>query len=166
VSRPIGDILSQAINGGSWVKLAQPSLKISLAKVCLALLLTKDAGDGSAVFNIARNLGGSVGTALLDTILTRREQFHDFQIGTYVNAYRPLVQERINYLTTLFLNKGFDAGTATNQAYDQIKNTMRRDAYIMAFNDAFLIVCVALLIGAILVWFCQKTKEKEGAVAH
>jgi len=40
-----------------------------------ALLQPEDAGDGSAVLNIARNLGGSVGTAMLDTILTPREQF-------------------------------------------------------------------------------------------
>jgi DHA2 family multidrug resistance protein len=129
-------------------------------------LQPKDAGDGSAAFNIARNLGGSVGTAMLDTIVTRREQFHDFEIGAYINAYRPVVQERVQALTTTFLNKGYDAVTATHQAYGQIKNIVRREAYIMAFDDAFLIVGISLLLGAALVWFCQKARAKEGAVAH
>jgi MFS transporter, DHA2 family, multidrug resistance protein len=131
-----------------------------------ALLQPKDAGDGSAVFNIARNLGGSVGTALLDTILTRREQFHDFEIGAYINAYRPVVQERVQSLAATFVNKGYDAATATQQAYGQIKDIIRRDAYIVAFDDAFLIVGISLLIGAVLVWFCRKTTAKEGMVAH
>jgi MFS transporter, DHA2 family, multidrug resistance protein len=59
--------------------LGQPLTIVPLSALATALLQPKDAGDGSAVFNIARNLGGSVGTAVLDTIITRREQFHDFQ---------------------------------------------------------------------------------------
>jgi hypothetical protein len=47
-----------------------------------------------------------------------------------------------------------------------IKDIVRRDAYIMAFDDAFLIVGISLLIGAVLVWFCRKTKAKEGMMAH
>ena len=74
---------------------------------------------------------------MLDTIITRREQFHDFEIGVYINAYRPVVQERVQTLATTFVNKGYDAVTATNQAYGQIKLIVRREAYIMAFDDAF-----------------------------
>jgi DHA2 family multidrug resistance protein len=146
--------------------LGQPFTIVPLSALATALLQTKDAGDGSAVFNIARNLGGSVGTALLDTIITRREQLHDFQIGAYVNTYRPIVQERVSYLSTIFLNKGYDAVTATQQAYGQIKDVVRREAYIMAFNDAFLIVGVSFLVAAVLVWFCRQTTAKEGVLAH
>jgi hypothetical protein len=100
-------------------------------------LQPKDAGDGSAVFNIARNLGGSLGTALLDTIVTRREQFHDFQIGAFINNYRPLVADRVQALTTVFVNKGYDSVTATQQAYAQIKNVVRENAYIWRLTMHF-----------------------------
>jgi len=43
---------------------------------------------------------------------------------------------------------------------------VRRDANIMAFNDAFLFIGVSLLLGAVLVWFCKKTVAKGGAPAH
>ena len=52
------------------------------------------------------------------------------------------------------------------QAYGSIKRIVRRDANIMAFNDAFLIVGISLLVGAILVWFCKKPKAGAGAAAH
>ena len=146
--------------------LGQPFTIVPLSALATSILQPKDAGDGSAVFNIARNLGGSVGTAMLGTIITRREQFHDFEIGAYINAYRPVVQERVQTLATTFFNKGYDAVTATHQALGQINDIVRREAYVMAFNDAFLIVGISLLIGAVLVWFCQKTRAKEGAVAH
>ena len=96
-----------------------------------SMLQPKDAGDGSAVFNIARNLGGSVGTAMLGTIITRREQFHDFEIGAYINAYRPVVQERVQTLATTFFNKGYDAVTATHQAFGQINDIARREMLTM-----------------------------------
>jgi len=130
------------------------------------LLLPKDAGDGSAIFNIARNLGGSVGTAMLDTVLTRREQFHDFEIGAFINTYRPVVHERVQSLAANFMSKGYDAVTAKQQAYSQVGAIVRRDAYIMAFGDAFLVVAVSLIICAVLVCLCRKTTAKEGAVAH
>lgn len=146
--------------------LGQPFTIIPLSALATAILLPKDAGDGSAVFNIARNLGGSVGTAVLDTVITRREQFHDFEIGAYINSYRPVVQDRLNDLSVAFVNKGHDAVIATQQAYGQLKNIVRREAYVMAFNDAFLIVGISLLIAAVLVWLCQKTTAKAGMAAH
>ena len=146
--------------------LGQPFTIVPLSALATSLLQPKDAGDGSAVFNIARNLGGSLGTALLDTIVTRREQFHDFQIGAFINNYRPLVTDRVQALTTVFVNKGYDSVTATQQAYAQIKNVVRENAYIMAFNDAFLVVAGSLLAGAVLVWLCHQAKAVSGAVAH
>jgi NhaP-type Na+/H+ and K+/H+ antiporter len=43
---------------------------------------------------------------------------------------------------------------------------VRENAYIMAFNDAFLVVAVSLLAGAVLVWLCHQAKAVPGAVAH
>jgi DHA2 family multidrug resistance protein len=146
--------------------LGQPFTIVPLSALVTALLKPEDAGDGSAVFNIARNLGGSVGTALLDSIVTRREQFHDFEIGAWINSFRPVVQDRVDSLTAVFVNKGYDAVTATQQAYGEIKNVVRENAYIMAFRDAFLVPGISLLIGAALVSLCRQTKPAAGSVAH
>ena len=141
--------------------IGQPFTIVPLASLATALLDPKYAADGSALFNIARNLGGSVGTALLDTVVVQREQFHDFRIGEYVNPFRLAVQDRISQISSTFTAKGYDPVTATKSAYAQLKQLVRREAYVMAFNDAFLVVMVALLIGAILVWLCHKTTIKQ-----
>jgi DHA2 family multidrug resistance protein len=107
------------------------------------------------------NLGGSVGTALLSTVVVQREQFHDFRIGEYANTFRLAVQNRVEQITSVFTAKGYDPVTATKDAYAQLKNVVRREAYVMAFNDAFLVVTIALLVGAVLVWLCQKTTTKK-----
>jgi DHA2 family multidrug resistance protein len=73
--------------------LGQPFTIVPLSALATAGLLREQQGDGSALFNIMRNLGGSVGTALLSTMITQREQFHDFRIGERVTAYSPYVQQ-------------------------------------------------------------------------
>jgi DHA2 family multidrug resistance protein len=64
------------------------------------------------------------------------------------------------------VSRGYDLTTATQQAYAQIKNIVRREAYVMAFDDAFLVVGVSLLVATTLVWFCRKKKGRDAAAAH
>src|SRR5258708_26549800 len=59
--------------------LGQPFTIVPLSALATSILQPRDAGDGSAIFNIALNLGGSDGTAMLDTIITPRQHFPHFQ---------------------------------------------------------------------------------------
>ncbi len=146
--------------------MGQPFTIVPLSQLATALLQKGQQADGSALFNIARNLGGSVGTATLDTLITQREQFHDSRIGEYVNVYSLPVQDRLNSLRQQFIANGFDPVTATNQAYSALKSLVRTNAYVLAYCEGFLVIGIALVIGAGLVWICQKAKPKEGAAAH
>lgn len=143
----------------------QPFTIVPVTALATATLARKDAGDGSAIFNMFRNLGGSVGIAILDTVTTRREQFHDFRIGERVSAYDPAVQGRLASTTAQFVARGFDPTTAMNQAYGVMKMSVRRSAQVMSYNDAFLIVGISLVIGSIVVWFCKKPDPGAAAEA-
>ena len=57
--------------------LGQPLVLIPLLSVATATIPKRDAGSASSIFNMMRNLGGSVGIALLSTMVTRREDFTD-----------------------------------------------------------------------------------------
>jgi DHA2 family multidrug resistance protein len=138
--------------------LGQPFTIVPVIGLATAALSPKQAGDGSAIFNILRNLGGSVGIAILSTLVTRREQFHDFRIGESVTPFGLAMQQRLAAAQASFMTKGTDAVTALQQATDAVKEIVRREANIMAFNDAFLIVGLSLAGGALLVWFCQKPR--------
>ena len=144
----------------------QPFTIVPVTALATATLARQDAGDGSAIFNMFRNLGGSLGIAILDTVTTRREQFHDWIIGESVTAYSPATQGRLASTQSQFVAQGFDAHTAMNQAYGVLKMSVRKSAYTMAYNDAFLIVGYSLLIGAVLVWFCKKPDPAKAGPAH
>jgi DHA2 family multidrug resistance protein len=144
----------------------QPFTIVPVTGLAVATLAPKDAGNGSAIFNIFRNVGGSFGIAILSTLVTRREQFHDLRIGEAVTVYAPQTQARIAAIQQNFIDKGFDPVTALKQSYAVIKSIMTRDAFIMAFNDAFLVISIGLVVAAGAIWLCQKPGEKpEGAAA-
>ena len=154
----------------SWANIVrafgQPFTIVPVTALATATLARKDAADGSAIFNMFRNLGGSVGIAILSTVVTRREQFHDSRIGERITAYDPAVQGRLASTAAQFMAKGFAPDVAMQQAYGVLKRVVRRDANIMAFNDAFLIVGISLLLGAVMVWFCKRPKAGAAAAAH
>src|SRR5437667_251405 len=99
----------------------QPFTIVPITGLAVATLAAKDAGSGSAIFNIFRNVGGSFGIAILSTLVTRREQFHDLRIGELVTAYSPATQARLATLQENFVHKGFDVTTALTQSYAVIK---------------------------------------------
>jgi DHA2 family multidrug resistance protein len=127
----------------------------------VATLAAQDAGSGSAIFNIFRNVGGSFGIAILSTLITRREQFHDLRIGELVTVYSPATQTRLAAVQGNFVNKGFDATVALKQSYAVIKSLVSREAFVMAFNDAFLVITIALLVCAVAIWFCKKPGTEQ-----
>src|SRR5437588_2504022 len=139
----------------------QPFTIVPITGLAVATLAAKDAGSGSAIFNIFRNVGGSFGIAILSTLVTRREQFHDLRIGELGTAYSPATQARLATLQENFVHKGFDATTALTQSYAVIKSLVTREAFVMAFNDAFLVVTVALLVSAVAIWFCKSPKLEQ-----
>jgi DHA2 family multidrug resistance protein len=80
--------------------------------------------------------------------------------------YSPETQARIDQLTQNFISKGIDPTTAHNQAIASIGNIVRREAYVMAYNDSFYFVGFALLVSGLSLLFCKKVKPGAGAAAH
>jgi DHA2 family multidrug resistance protein len=143
----------------------QPFTIVPVTGLAVATLAPENAASGSAIFNIFRNVGGSFGIALLSTLVTRREQFHDLRIGETVTAYAPATQARIAVVQQTFIDKGFDAVTALKQTYAVLKSIITREASVMAFNDAFLVIAIGLLVAAGAIWFCNNPKH-ESVVAR
>lgn len=145
----------------------QPLIMVPLSTVATSGLPPAQAGSASGLFNMMRNLGGSFGIAAIATLLTRREQFHSNRLSDFIDPYSPAVQERLQQLTQYFISKnGSDLSTAQNQAIAAISNTVRREAYVMAYNDCFYFIACALLFSGLTVIFLNKAKASGGAAGH
>jgi MFS transporter, DHA2 family, multidrug resistance protein len=135
-----------------------------LSALSLGSVAPQDAPAASGISNMMRNLGGAVGTALLATIVTKREQFHSNIIGQSVHLGREEVRTRIEQMTNFFLAHGVtDPATAHQQAVIALGNNVRQQALVMGFSDAFAVVGVVLVVAGILILLTGK--PKGGAAA-
>jgi DHA2 family multidrug resistance protein len=126
----------------------------------------ENAGSASAMFNMMRNLGGSIGIAGLETFITKREQFHSNMISAQASLLDPATRERIAALQQHFLSAGnSDSGAAWHDAVVQIGRTIRAQSYLLAYSDAFYLMGVALLL-AMVTTFAMRKSSGGGAGAH
>ena len=143
--------------------IGQPFVMLTLSNFAMQGLAPKDMPSASSLFNMTRNLGGSIGIALLATALTNREHFHSARLGEAVSSYAPATQGRLDALTQGFIANGMDPATAASQALAVVDRIVRRESYVMAYNDGFLIIGMVLLGCIAAIWLADKVKSPGGA---
>src|SRR5215468_7133323 len=144
--------------------IGQALLLTPLSAISLGSVAPQDAPAASGISNMMRNLGGAIGTAVLSTIVTKREQFHSNIIGQAVDLGREEVRTRIAQLTDYFLAHGVnDLNGAHQQAIIALGNTVKRQALVMGFSDTFLVLGIVLVLSAVAILLTKKVKAPAGA---
>lgn len=146
--------------------LGQPFILVPVSALATAGLPASRTAGASGLFNMTRNLGGSIGIALLSALLTVREQFHSNRLGEVVSLYNPLTRERLGALTQKFAASGSDAYTAGQQAIAALDAVVRREATLMAFNDCFRVLGFVLIGATVAAFLCRPAKVRTSAAAH
>ncbi|OQW53612.1 MAG: EmrB/QacA family drug resistance transporter [Proteobacteria bacterium SG_bin9] len=137
----------------------QALLLTPLSAISLGSVAPQDASAASGISNMMRNLGGAIGTAMLSTIVTKREQFHSNIIGQAVDLGRDEVRERIATLTDYFLSHGMvDPTGARHQAIIALGKTVKQQALIMGFSDTFAVVGIVLVLAGVVLLLAGKQK--------
>jgi DHA2 family multidrug resistance protein len=137
--------------------IGQALILAPLSAITTSGIETENAGSASALFNMTRNLGGAFGIALLQTFLTKREQYHSNVLVQSVSMFEEATRARIERITAYFLSHGVsDHALAAHKAIVAISLRVRLQAYIMAFNDTFLLLGVTLTIALAAVLLLKK----------
>jgi MFS transporter, DHA2 family, multidrug resistance protein len=138
--------------------LGMPLVIVPLTALTTGHIGPQQSGSASALYNMFRNLGGSIGIALLATQLDLREKFHSVRLGDAVNAFNPAASERLDALTQQFIGRGAEAVAAGQQALGAVAGVVRREAYVMAYGDCFYLLSLLLLAMVLPVWLCRGAK--------
>ncbi|MEO5932372.1 MAG: DHA2 family efflux MFS transporter permease subunit [Duganella sp.] len=157
-------LLSQIVRA-----LGQPFVMLTLSNFAMNGIQPKDMPSASSLINMTRNLGGSIGIALLVTALTTREHFHSQRIGESVTNFALATQDRLATMTQSFIGQGMDASAASDMALKAVDGIVRREAYVMAYNDGFFLVGMVLFACIGVLWFSDKVKAPSsggGGGAH
>jgi DHA2 family multidrug resistance protein len=138
-----------------------------LSAVATAGVEPENAGSASALFNMMRNLGGAIGIAALQTLLTKREQYHSNVLSQSVSLFEQATRMRIDQLTQYFINHGvIDRVDAAHRAYVAIGKIVQKQAFILAFSDTFYLLGVALVVALTASLMLKKQDHLDAGGAH
>lgn len=110
---------------------------VPLSTVTLAAVARRELGHASSLYNVMRNLGGSIGIAIMSTFLERGAQVHQARLVTHVSAYDPETWQRVQVLITGFVARGSDLHTAQQQAWGAMYEAVQKQALFLSFLDDF-----------------------------
>ena len=138
-----------------------------LSAVATAGIEPENAGSASGLFNMMRNLGGAIGIAALQTVLTKREQFHSNVLSQSVSLFEQATRNRIDQLTQYFVNHGvIDRVDAVHRAYVAIGKIVQKQAFILAFSDTFYLLGAALIVALIATLLLKRPDHMEAGGGH
>jgi DHA2 family multidrug resistance protein len=146
--------------------IGQPLFIIPLSQLSTAGLSLRNTADASSLSNVTRNLGGSIGIALLSTMIQRREQFHFSAIAGNMTQNNSAVQDRLSHMSGSFIARGGDVALAKMQAMGQLAAQVRREAMVMAFSDAFFVLGCFIVGSMVMVLILPKTSSKGDIEVH
>lgn len=125
--------------------------------VCLALLFVplttvtmdpipkEEMGNATSIFNLMRNMGASVGIAAATTMLARGSQQYINILGSHVTPYSLPAQITLERLRALFMARGSDLATATQQAHAALFGMVQRQASMLSFLNTFRLLGIIFL---------------------
>ncbi len=139
--------------------LGQPMIMVTISLIATAYIQPQDAGSASSLFNILRNLGGAIGIALLATLLDSRAKTYFDYLREAVVPGNPQVDERLALLAEQLGSQ--------QAALGKLSEITHQQAAIMAYNDAFHFVGLALAISMLAVLLTRALPAgATGGAAH
>ncbi len=122
----------------------------------------------SSMMNFVRNIGGSVGIALVSTMVVRNTQKRQTYMAAHMQNGNPVFRQMVAGMSATLRSQGLSAGQATRQAYVRLAMLMQQQANALAFKDvvAVLAVVVACLIPLAFIMKKPATSERMSPPAH
>jgi DHA2 family multidrug resistance protein len=147
--------------------IGQPLFTIPLSQLSTAGLPPRETADASSLSNMMRNLGGSIGIAVLSTMIDRREHLHFSTLAEAITQNAAATQARIATLAAGLARQSGDPLAAKFGAITLIARQVRREATIMAYADGFWLVGVCLVLSLAVVAILKKPPARRQPVeAH
>jgi len=136
-------------------------LFIPINTVAFRSLRREETNDGSALVNLARNFGGSIGIAFASTLVTRRSQFHQARLVESLQSMNPAYPDYANQIGQLTGQDGHATSTLAN-----IYQGVVQQATLLSYLDAFKALAIIIIVCLPLVLFVKPGKGGTGPALH
>ncbi len=131
---------------------------IPLTTLTLSHIPKEHMTEATSLYNLLRNLGGSVGIAFTTTMLSRRSQFHQTRLVEHLSQLDPGYVMAKSRIASALASKGIPLSGTDGMLYRELV----RQSSSLAFADAFLIICILILCMLPLVLTMQWVRTTAG----
>jgi DHA2 family multidrug resistance protein len=125
---------------------------VPLTTMSMSMLRKQEIGNASGIYNLMRNIGGSIGIACVTTFLVRGAQIHQNYLGANVTASSPTATALIHGLQAKFSMEGAGVSNAHQMALGFLYRSVLHQASLLAYADNFRLlgylslVCIPLVL--------------------
>jgi DHA2 family multidrug resistance protein len=158
--------LEISFNAAVWLRIAQViGLGFLFVPISLAAYIgiaPEKNNSVAGIINFMRNMGSSVGTSIVTTLIARRSQFHQARLVEYARPDNPNFLNSANGLAQRFAHSGLGMNEARNRAYAQIYQSLQRQAASLAYIDTFMVLAVGAAIMFCLTFLLKKNDPHGG----
>jgi DHA2 family multidrug resistance protein len=155
-----------SFNAAVWLRITQViGLGFLFVPITLAAYIgiaPEKNNSVAGIINFMRNMGSSVGTSLVTTLIARRSQFHQEILGGYARPDNPNFQNTLNGLTQHLAQSGLGIHEARGQAYARIYQEVQRHAASLAYIDTFMVLAVGAAIMFFLAFMLKRNDPGGG----
>jgi DHA2 family multidrug resistance protein len=137
-----------------------PFLFVPITNVAYVGLKPNESNQASALMNVARNLGGTLGISGVQTMLAQREQFHQARLVERLDPLNPNFVQGIGQITHDFHGVGAGAPMA---ALSDLYNAVRQQAAMLSYIDVFHTLMIAVFACIPLLFFMQGRQAQGGS---
>ncbi len=121
-------------------------LFIPLMSLAMSRIRPEKMGNATSIFNLMRNIGGSIGIAVMTTFLARRTQLHQNHLVENITPASGQTLRMLQGLRAHFYAHGVDAVTASRKSIAAIYGLVQQHASMLAFVEAFWLMGVVFLL--------------------
>jgi DHA2 family multidrug resistance protein len=138
-------------------------MMVPLTVVAMDRIAPQAIGDAASLFNLMRNVGGSIGIAVTETLVQRLRQEQISILGSHVSPYSPGTRATLEGLRRGFVAGGSDPVTAAHQAYAAVWGMVQRQAAMISYIELFRLLAVFFLLAIPLVLLLEKPAHQTTA---
>ena len=137
---------------------------VPLSTTSLGTLPKEEIGNATGIYNLVRNVGGSIGISMMTTLLARHAQAHQAILAQHVSPYDAEAAQRLRELET-WLAPRVGPQAAPGAAQAMLYATVVRQAMLLAFVDNFRLMAVVTLCCVPIVWLLRRPAQPAEPVA-
>ena len=136
---------------------------VPLSAVAVAGLANEEIGNASGLYNLFRNVGGSIGISIVNTIVARHQQLHQNELVHSLTRSSVPLQNQLHALEQYLYTQGYGPAEAMQKAYALIGVQLSAQARLWSYVDDFRYMALVCFACIPIVFLLKKAARRKGA---